>query len=217
MFYQYFSYAVWAIALLVSLIAFKGFIGTHRIWRWVRVLFSSALLLVAGAFALVGWDLQSYRAFEKDRVIAVIQFEQVGPQAYIAKLTVSSSGELKEFYMKGDQWQVDARVLRWKGVGARIKPGYRLDRISGRYTSVNDEISKERTVYSLFSQDGALDLWAYAYKNHQSLPVLEAVYGSATYMPMSDGAQFNVALSNSGLLAKPGNEAAQQALKIWLN
>ena len=52
------------------------------------------------------------------------------------------------------------------------------------------------------------------YKQVQ-LPVLDALYGSATFVPMSDGALFEVSLANSGLIARPLNERAQSAIERW--
>ena len=40
------------------------------------------------------------------------------------------------------------------------------------------------------------------------LPFVDAVYGSATYMPMADGARYQVSITQSGLIARPLNPAA---------
>ena len=41
----------------------------------------------------------------------------------------------KQYVLYGDQWQIDARVVRWKlpALMAGVPPLYRLERLSGRY------------------------------------------------------------------------------------
>ena len=40
-------------------------------------------------------------------------------------------------------------------------------------------------------------------------------YGSATYMPMVDGATYTVSVSSTGLLARPSNDIARKAIGEW--
>jgi hypothetical protein len=41
------------------------------------------------------------------------------------------------------------------------------------------------------------------------------MYGSATYLPMSDGALYEIKVSQSGLVARPMNQAAREAVSGW--
>lgn len=182
----------------------------------------AGILLVASAIlcSLVALDLYTYRQILVDKPIATISFERVEHQAYIATVTFAEDGLVSEYYLRGDQWQIDARLIRWKGIWSRIggKPGYRLERISGRYISLEDERSLERTVYALREESElAFDLWAWAYKQQSKTPIIEAVYGSATFVPMADGALYELGLSYSGLVAKPLNETAKRAVNHWIN
>jgi hypothetical protein len=47
------------------------------------------------------------------------------------------------------------------------------------------------------------------------MPGVDAYYGTATYLPMADGARFEVTLSRTALLARPVNDAARQAVGDW--
>ena len=47
------------------------------------------------------------------------------------------------------------------------------------------------------------------------LPFVDAVYGNAAYMPMSDGARYEISITQTGLIARPVNAAAQQAAGSW--
>jgi hypothetical protein len=65
------------------------------------------------------------------------------------------------------------------------------------------------------SQDGALDFWQVMKKYHKYLPLADAMYGSAAYVPMADGAQYVVSVSTTGLLIRPLNDAAKKAVGGW--
>jgi hypothetical protein len=91
---------------------------------------------------------------------------------------------------------------------------YRLDRISGRYASIDDERSLPRTVYSL-TQPERVDLWELAHRYRSWVPWIDALYGSATYLPMADGARYSISVSQSGLVARPVNQAAVVAVGDW--
>ena len=44
---------------------------------------------------------------------------------------------------------------------------------------------------------------------------VDAEYGSATFLPMADGALFTVKLSSTGLVARPENDRATIAIQDW--
>jgi hypothetical protein len=89
-----------------------------------------------------------------------------------------------------------------------------LERISGRYTSVEDERSQARTVYSL-NPPQRIDPWNLVHRHHGWVPWVDALYGSATYLPMTDGALYQINVSQSGLIGRPVNQAAREAVGNW--
>jgi hypothetical protein len=107
-------------------------------------------------------------------------------------------------------------VLKWRALANLFgfDTAYRLDRISGRYTSIDDERSLPRTVYAL-NQPDRVDLWELAHRHHSWVPWIDALYGSATFLPMADGALYEIKVSQSGLLARPLNQAARAAVGSW--
>jgi len=175
--------------------------------------FMGLLLLAAAAlFFLVASNLHSYARLTHERPIAQIVFEARGPQRYRATLAQVPSGDMQTFILAGDEWQLDARVLKWKGWAnlLGLDAQYRLERISGRYRNIEQERQDERTVYALSDNPG-LDLWMLSTEYPRWLPFVDAVYGSATYLPMGDGARYEVSMTQSGLIARPVNDAAKTA------
>ena len=207
-----------SLTVAVGLIIFIALIATLGLWfrqswfrQWLRGTTGIALLAVSVWLGLVVWDLSSYRSAIQERPLATVSIYEVGPQEFDLTL-VDSEGEEERFIVRGDQWQLDARLLTWTGpfAAAGVKPLYRLDRLSGRYLSLEQERTAERSVFEL-SGSRWLDLWQMLY---ESGLWLDAQFGSAVYMPMINGAVFAVHLTPKGLIARPLNDVAEAALQV---
>lgn len=216
MFYGAASITSILVGLVVLFIGVRMLFKGTWFWGWLRGMGGVFFIALAIGLGFIALDLHSYQQLLIDKPIATVSFKQVERQKFIASVAATDSGETSEFYLSGDQWQIDARVIRWKGALRSFggKPGYRLDRISGRYSTLEDERTQQRTVYALREQEYGIDLWAWAHEQNQ-MPLMDAAYGSATFLPMADGALFEVALSHSGLVAKPLNAAAEKAVNYW--
>lgn len=216
------------IAMLI-LLAVSGLLlsalALRRLWRrrllsgGVQGLSGLLLLAVAGLLASLLANLYSYARLSREQPLAELRFQALGPQQYRAYLFVPDSARStspRSFLLRGDEWQLDARVLKWQGpailLGADAR--YRLERLSGRYRDVDQARHAPYTIYQL-SRDPGIDLWALARRHPHWLPWLDAVYGSAAYLPMADGALFSIHVSQSGLVARPLNAPAQQAVSDW--
>lgn len=174
------------------------------------------LLAIAALTFIVSLNFHTYARLTHEQPVAEIVFEAREPQHYRATLTQVPSGEMKVFILAGDEWQLDARVLKWQGWAnlLGLDAQYRLERVSGRYRDIEQERHDERTVYSL-SENPGVDLWQLSTQYPRWLPFVDAVYGSATYQPMADGARYEITITQSGLIARPINAAAQTVAKDW--
>lgn len=217
--------ALWVFCLLVLLAGAGGLAlllgGLKRFFRGKfvggggRALLGLVLLLAFALVTAVALDLRTYLRLTYEQPVATLGFTAAGPQDYTVKLT-DATGHILDTELRGDDWQLDARVLKWKGLATvlGLDAVYRLDRLEGRYRNAGQERNDYHSVVEL-SADAGLDLWTLAQRNAVWLPWVDAGYGSATYLPMADGAQFTVSLSPTGLLARPVNPAAQAALSHW--
>jgi len=195
------------IAVFVIAIAWRG-----REWfiYWIKGSIGMLMLglCIFAVFTLV--DLWSYRQLQQEQPLATLSIYQLGDQSFDVTLA-ETTGEEHRFKLAGDQWQLDARLLTWTGpiAAAGAQPLYRLDRIAGRYLSLEQERTAERTVYPL-SQSRWFDLWDSLY---EAGLWLDAQFGSAVYMPLTNGAVFAVHLTPKGLIARPVNDVAEEALQ----
>lgn len=211
--------ALIAVLGLTGLLLLASFVRNARRRRAARALLAAfgmiVLLLVAGAALLITADLGGYRRLTTERPAGQLEFTRIGYHEFNGVFT-SPSGERTDFPLRGDEWQMDARILKWRPLAnlAGFDTAYRLERISGRYASVDDERNQPHTVYPL-NPPQRIDLWELLHRYHTWLPWFDALYGSATYLPMADGAAYDIEVSPTGLLARPRNAAARAAVGSW--
>ncbi len=209
-----------AIIVFASLGVILFILGIQRLWRRRIVagsfegLVGLLLLAIAGLMAAISINLYTYDRLTHESKIAEITFREISPHRFGAVVLFKNNTKILD--LRGDEWQIDARVLKWRGLAVLIgfNTLYRLDRLSGRYRDVAEERSGPRTVYGLSEEQG-LDLWMISRRYARWIPWMDALYGSATYMPMVDGASYTVSVSSTGLLARPSNDIARKAVGEW--
>ncbi|WP_062065674.1 hypothetical protein [Cellvibrio sp. OA-2007] len=204
------------IGLISAYIAYKS---VTVLWKsswfagFCRGIFGLALFAAAALVALTAYDVYSYKQVLQEQVVATINFDKIEDQHYFAVLS-DKDGKEQRVELRGDQWQLDARIVKWQGYLASfgLKPAFRLERLSGRYYDIEQETTAKRTAYTVHNSLYGVDVWRIFHSNPQWVPVVDAVYGSATYLPMKDGALFEISLSNTGLVARPINQVAREAV-----
>lgn len=206
---------IMGISLILILLGAWVLLRHKWVWQWIKG--SAGLMLVALAVYLimVALNLYSFHELTEETPVATISFRAIGGQSYIATVT-RGDGRGEDYRLNGDQWQLDARIIKWKTPFSLLglKPGYQLDRIQGRYFALEDERSRERTVYGLSKEPLGMDVWRQARQGWSFL--VDARYGSAAYLPMADGAIFEVTVPPSGgLIGRPLNGSAQRAVAGW--
>lgn len=213
---QIFSVGLLVLGLLLLVIGIRS-LWRARFWTGSATLLSSAFFLVGAALMFViATNLYTYARLTNEEPVADLIFKSTGPQRYQATLIRSPSGQMQVFAVNGDEWQLDARVLKWRGWATMLgmDAQYRLERLNGRYLDIEQERTAPRTVYGL-SEALEHDLWKWAVDHPTWLPFVDATYGSATFLPMSDGARYRVTMSQTGLLARPMNTTAVDAVERW--
>ncbi|HEX6832712.1 MAG TPA: hypothetical protein VF132_04180, partial [Rudaea sp.] len=180
--------ALFVIGFVALLLAIAQIPATHRHWRArqrIRALHRAAWLLAFAAIALLagglGLALRGYRLLTEETPVATITSRQVAPQKYAVRVDFPD-GSHASTVLQGDEWQLDARVIKWKpqAVSLGAKPLYRVDRISGRYRKIEQAQTMLPSVVAL-GDDSAIDLWTMKQRFPQWLAWIDADYGSAAY------------------------------------
>ena len=207
---------------IFALISVMLLFSTIRHTRRRRVLRASGSFVgsvasasLGGVGILLALSYFTYGRLTDERSISLIEFTQMAPDEYTARLMVDGEPD-RLLTLRGDEWQLDARVVNWKPPATLLglDPIYQLERLSGRYSDIDREVSAARTVHSLADRR-FLDLWSVAKRFPILMPGVDAYYGTATYVPMADGARFEVSLTRDALIARPVNNAARDAVGNW--
>jgi hypothetical protein len=166
------------------------------------ILFGLLLLSLAGLFVTVTISTQGYRAFTYEEVAATVNIEPVGGQMFKAKFRFPGGREAT-YRLAGDELYVDAHILKWKPIAnlLGLHTAYELDRVAGRYVRTEDEQTKPRTVFSLSSQK-PMDMFYLRQRYWALKPLLDAEYGSATFVTAERSVEAEVRVSTTGLLIR---------------
>jgi len=176
------------------------------------------LLLV---FLLIFSNLNTYQRLTYEDDIAEVLIRKLARQKYqlvmIYPRGAAQINESEYYSIYGDEWQLDARILKWKSWANIIglDSYYRLDRLSGRYANIDQANALPSSAYQLTGGQKGMSIWKLKNLMKSKLPFLDAYYGQSIFVPMRDGAKFSVTISQSGLIVRPVNDPASQALQGW--
>ncbi|MCK2147671.1 MULTISPECIES: multidrug transporter [Marinobacter] len=189
------------------------FLRPRWLLGWLKGMAVFGLMLVGVYTLAIAINVAGYQSLEGMQTVATVSTQRQADQRWYVRLQSPGKNTVAET-LTGDQWQVDARIIRFSGPlrWLGVAPGYRLERLSGRYTSLEQERSAPRSVIGL-GEASWPDLWEL--DQTFNVPFVEGVYGNATFMPMRDGAMFDIRLSASGLVAVPVNDQAREAIQAW--
>lgn len=185
------------------------------------VVTGGALLAIGGVASLVGLNVQTYNRLSYERPVASVRLEAVEgqPRTFNAIVTelnddMTPRGAPQTYQIKGDQWQVDARVITWKPWAnvLGLDSQYELQHIWGRDMTGGPRPTAE--AQRLVVAREGIDFLGVAEGLGRFSPVQvqERQYGSAVFMPMVSGAEYQVRITQEGLAADASNDIARGAL-----
>ena len=193
-------FAVLAVLLFIatySALKKRSFVGTA-----LQFLLALLMLSLAALCGTVSVGIKGYHALTKEEQAAVVKVEPAGAQKFTASFTFPD-GSQRVFPLLGDQLYVDAHILKWRPVVniLGMHTSYKLDRVAGRYADIDDEKNKARTVYSL-SKERGVDMFDLRRRFSMLSPLVDAEYGSATFIGSNSAAEYRVLVSTTGLLIR---------------
>jgi hypothetical protein len=169
----------------------------------LRLTLGLALVFLGTTLGAVSLGLQGYRALTREDVAARLIVAPKGAQRFSARL-VFPDGREAAFDLAGDEIYVDARILKWKPFANLIglHTAYELGRVAGRYRDIGQERTALRTVYSL-GRDREVDLFELRLRHPFLAPLVDAEYGSASFVPVTQPSELELRVSTTGLLIRP--------------
>lgn len=209
------SVVVALLGLGILLVAFRVLSGGRWLLGWLRGTLGMLVVALGILFGFVAWDISSYQPLATDKPVATLSFHSDGRQRY--RVEVDSVGQSSNFTLEGDLWQLDLRLLQWKGLATLIglEPGFRLGKLTGRYLAVEQQDEARHPRVVLKESLAGVDLWKRIHQCQCAPLLIDAQLRRVSYLPIADGAAFAIELTPTGLLATPINAAAEEALKDW--
>lgn len=206
-----------------------------------RTLFGGLTLAGAAIIGLVGLNLQTYARLTHERLAAEVTLKQTGANQFTASVrkAVNDKGDLgapKDFPVTGDQVRIEGPVWKMKPWANIIGADsfYRLDRVQGRWSDPAAENANVATAHDL---DGGTTTGLDALKIAEAVgngaetvanltrgqeskiapgsfnPItLDTNFGSGVYMPMADGAVYDVMITQAAFIVRGKNDVALGAL-----
>ena len=202
--------------ILLAIAAAAAALGLVLLWiaraslrrrRWQGALaggLGGLLLLTVGALLLtISVAIRGYRALTREEVAATVRTVPIGGRHFQATIRYPDGRE-EVFLLAGDSIYMDAHILKWHPwvnlLG--LHTAYELDRVAGRYDRLADEREGPRTVYSL-ARPKPLDLFDVVRRLRRLAILVDAEYGSATFVGTRGAASWEILVSTTGLLARP--------------
>jgi hypothetical protein len=175
----------------------KKFFGAVRNFTLAVLMLTLALL-----FGTISISIQGYNALTREELAATVEIIPVSKQIFMARITFTDSSE-KQFKLEGDEFYIDAHILKWKSLAnlLGLHTLYELDRIAGRYTDIEDETNKNRTVYSV-AEDKLIDAFDLRLKYPFLSFLVDAEYGSASFITTNAHKNLKIMVSTTGLLIR---------------
>ena len=213
-----------AILILLIFLSFLLFVtAINQIFRkkilssGIRTFSAAVTLLITLLLLSIATNFYSYDRLVHERPVAELYFTEVHPQQYKLEISLLDQEQIQEYLLNGDEWQIDARIIKWHGWAQLLGLDalFRLERLSGRYTDIEEDINNERTLYSLVNTTNELDYWKIIRDYKKWLPWVDAYYGSATYLPMQDNASYLLSITQTGLIARPLDEDTEMIIRQW--
>jgi hypothetical protein len=199
------SLAAIGFALLGGVLVAAGLVALLRArpMRFAVRTLSGALSLALGALAAsIAFGVQGYHALTAEELAARIEVRPLGAQRFEATLRLNDGRVVTREFV-GDEIYVDAHILKWKPVGNLIglHTLWSLDRVAGRFRSIEQERTAQRTLYPL-APDRMVDLFELRRRYGALAPLYDAEHGSASFLPVTGPAELELKVTTSGLLLR---------------
>ena len=205
------SIAIVMIAFAVNRISQRRFLaGAIYGFQSLILLFAFIILL------LLFSNLNTYNRLTAERDIAHISVTKIAEQQFQVTLDTGDN-PIKKYNLSGDEWRLEVRIIKWKGWANMIglDSYYQLDRLSGRYQDISEANALQPAAYQITGPEKGLSIWKLKRLMDAKLTFLDAYFGQSVFMPMRHLARYRVAISQTGLVARPVNEVARQAMTAW--
>lgn len=147
--------------------------------------------------------LYIYDRFNQETPVARLSFIKTDDFNYIAQLQQGDFCSNRQFMVLGDQFQLDAGFVKWKGAAVLLgfKPRFRLDRLSGRYSDTQQQNSLKTVSHDL-APDLVFDFFADFENNSDNSWLVDTSFGSSVYQEINPLFSYTVYATEDSLILR---------------
>lgn len=205
-------------ALAIALACFGGLTLLIALSRWLarrrgaalgHLALAAVLLYGAAQLLPLARGLATYEPSRTGQPVAQLYSERTGSRTWRLTLTRLPSGRMQVFEVAGEEWRLDARVIRWTGRALRLgpTPRLRLERLATRFVGADAAGGAAPAHYPLAA--GVPDEpWprprlGLDWRRHAAAESLDG-----TWRRLGQGARWEVWYDGKGLRTRPANAVA---------
>jgi hypothetical protein len=184
-----------------------------------RVVIGAPLVIIGSVLGLLGLNTQTFARLTYEAPVADVSIKALDPSHSTYRVTIvrrDGPNLIMTCDLQGDEWEMGARVQRWRPWAnvLGLDSTYTLDQIDNKYFTADRGNGKPITACDLKGPPPAVDQyvpqsWLFWLTNHSYTE--ERRFGSASYMPLADGATYRVIMTQAGLNGEPTNDIATKA------
>lgn len=184
-----------------------------------RFLVGIPVLVIGLAMSLLALNMQTLARLTHEGDVALVTVKSADPaqsRYAVSVKRLDGPDQTINCNLQGDEWQLSARVQKWKPWANTLglDATYDLDQIGNKYFTAARGNGQAITACDIRGPAPTVDQyvpqsWLFWIVDHAYTE--DRHFGSAAYMPLADGAQYKVVMTQSGLNAEPTNSAATNA------
>lgn len=200
-----------AVAVVCALLSMRILFRSGWFLGWLKGSLGFALLIATAVLCLTIYVLKDYRVLSDDGSLGNVALSRTTGQQYSLKL---SEGDLAPvaYTIEGDFWTISYRILDFSllpGAGA-LPVAYQLEGVSARFLTLEQEL-KAKNVPVVVNQMGQ-KIWPLMVFLDQ-LGVLRARVAELEFVPVIDGALFDVRFQEDNIQLLPLNEPGKAVIQ----
>ncbi len=192
------------LALAAVWLAIRSFRASRHLRGGTALAVGVVLAVVAGLGATLSAATRGFRALTHEEVAARVEVRPKPDQAHAFEATVHLPNQSeRSFEVRGDQLYVDARIVKWHPWAnvLGLHTAYELDRLGGRYRDARMAEQAPRTVHPL-GRERSIEVTGLLDRIPLIERLVDAEYGSATFVDVDRERHLEVRVSTSGLLIR---------------
>ena len=140
---------------IVYLFSFFAKLRKLKLFSAARKLLSLIIFVfISGFLSLLVLGTQGYKNLTKEELVANIKIQPMREQQFGLEI-IFPDGTEQRFSLSGDEVIFQAYILKrkpWANI-LGVHTAYRLERLSGRYKSIQDEKTKPRSIFQIRKEE----------------------------------------------------------------